>query len=130
MRYILTILLLLMATGCRGAVFSDDSLFAPRPGGMGAPPEDAPALYKTGWDHGCKTGLSTMNQQYYKSFYKYKQDPKLANNAMYYKAWKDAYTYCRQYSFRYTWDSYDKRANDGPLSMKNLCILCPDEFTR
>lgn len=130
MKYFYLIILIISLVGCRGAVFSSESIFAPVPAGMGGYDDDAPELYKKGWDDGCKTGLSTMNMQIYKSFYKYTQDPALVRKVMYYKAWKDAYTYCRQYSFRSTWDAYDKRHGDGPLSMKSICVLCPDEFGR
>ena len=115
-------------TGCTGQIFSDDSIFAPLPGGMGKPAENAPPAYKQGWDDGCKTGLSTMNPGYYKSFYQYKQDASMVDDPVYYKAWKDSYTYCRQYSFKFVWDAYDKTRNSGPLSLKKLCVLCPDQF--
>lgn len=115
-------------SSCAGQIFSEKSFFAPKPFRMGGPDKDADPMYLSGWEDGCHTGLSTMNHGYYKSFYKYKQDPYKANNPVYYKAWKDAYTYCRHYSFRFVWDSYDNAANKSLDN--NLCVLCPNELDR
>lgn len=122
------LLSLLLLTGCVGQIFSDDSFFAPKPVGMSGPDkEHASADYLKGWDDGCKTGLSTMVQGYYKSFYQFKQDPYMINNPTYYKAWKDSYTYCRQYSFRMAWDAFDRTYNK---SLENpLCIICTNAGT-
>ncbi len=125
--FILMICMEFCLSACTDQVFSDDSFMAPTPAGMGKPAKDAPPDYTEGWNDGCKTGLSTMNQGYYKSFYTYKQNYKKADNLLYYQAWKDAYTYCRQYSFRYTWDALDRRRNQGLLSVTPLCVLCPNE---
>ena len=106
----------------------NQNFYKPRPAGMGGPPKDAPVNYRTGWEDGCETGMSTMVLGYYKSFYKYKIDVKMKDDPAYYKAWKDAYTYCRQYTFRYTWfalDNYTGAENNNPL-----CVLCPNEFGR
>lgn len=127
-QYLLWIILAVITIGCRGQVFSEKSMFAPWPAGMGRPPETAPVNYKEGWYDGCYTGLSTMNQQYYKSFYKYKQDYTKVDDEVYYQAWKDAYTYCRQYSFKYTWDAFDRTRNNGLLGNTPLCVLCPNEI--
>lgn len=121
--FLSAILMILTLSGCAGQIFSSESIFAPTPARMGKPDKNAPEEYTKGWDDGCKTGLSTMVHGYYKSFYAYKQDPELANNAMYYKAWKDAYTYCRQYSFRYIWAPMDNTWANGPL-----CVICPNEL--
>lgn len=128
MRALGAILLLIMLTACvpPGPIFADNPLWKPRPSGMGGPPEHAPQEYRMGWDDGCETGLSTMSTGFYKSFYKYKQSDELANNAMYYKAWKDAYKYCRQYAFKYVWQPFDSiEGKSGPL-----CVLCPNEVDR
>ena len=130
MKKILSIIILSLAvTSCGGKVFSDDSIFAPMPLRMGTPDKKKGSPeYLKGWDDGCKTGLSTMVNGYYKSFYQFKQDPYLASNPVYYKAWKDSYTYCRQYSFRYSWDAYDRTYNKA---MENpLCIICENELGR
>lgn len=114
-------------TGCAGKMmFSEHNFFAPKPFLEGKPSKNAPPEYTAGWNDGCTTGNSTMVMNYYKSFYKYKFDPAMIDNAVYYKAWKDAYTYCRHYSFRYTWDPVDKNASkaaDNPL-----CVICPNEL--
>ena len=126
--YGLMLLTILLLTGCTGKIFSDDSIFAPKPLPMNGPDKKkGSADYLEGWDDGCKTGLSTMVSGYYKSFYGYKIDPYRVSNATYYKAWKDAYTYCRQYSFRYSWDALDRQNN----KLGNpLCIICPNELDR
>lgn len=123
---------LISLSSCTNAIFSPDSLFAPKPYKMGEPAKNAPPAYKQGWKDGCQTGLSTMVPTSYKSFYKYTIDPdmiamKNEEGVMYQKAWKDSYTYCRHYSFRYVWDAFDKGGSGwgGPL-----CVLCPDEADR
>jgi hypothetical protein len=119
--------MLLMIDGCRGKYFDRDNLFAPRPFRMGKPKAGAHPNYMKGWEDGCETGLSTMVHGYYKTFYGYKQDPKMLSNQRYYKAWKDAYTYCRHYSFRWSWEGFD------PLSQKYskpLCVFCDNETNR
>ena len=117
---------LFMITSCAGKIFSSDSFFAPKPLKIGGPTKGAHPDYLAGWEDGCQTGLSTMVHGYYKSFYGYKQDPYKANNPRYYKAWKDSYTYCRHYSFRFAWDSIDNNANKSQDN--NLCVLCPNEL--
>lgn len=75
-------------------------VFKPTPFAMGKEP-DGPPDFKKGWHDGCETGLGTMTTNYYKTFYKFKQDYRMINNKMYYQAWKDSYQYCRQYMFRW-----------------------------
>lgn len=120
---------MLVLASCGGQIFSDTNVFAPKPLRMGSPDKNkASPEYLKGWDDGCKTGLSTMVNGYYKSFYAFKQDPYMIDNVVYYQAWKDSYTYCRQYSFRYSWDAYDRTYNK---SLENpLCIICPNELDR
>jgi hypothetical protein len=124
-------LVIFSLSACVGKIFSEKSFFAPKPLLMGSPDKsnpNTPPEYTQGWDDGCQTGLSTMNPGYYKSFYAFKQDPYKADNEVYYKAWKDAYTYCRQYSFRYVWEAYDR--NNAKALDNNLCVLCPNELSR
>ena len=130
MKIIFAIFLIFMLVACRGQVFSEKSMLAPLPAGMGYPPKDSPPDYLEGWYDGCYTGLSTMNQEIYKSFYGYKQNVDKADNIIYYQAWRDAYTYCRHYSFRYVWNPLDKKRTKGLLTDKDICVLCPDEFNR
>ncbi|MCD6034977.1 MAG: hypothetical protein K0R63_718 [Rickettsiales bacterium] len=80
---------------------------APRPFAMGDTPPGT-ATFRKGWEEGCHTGLATMTTDYYKSFYTFEQDPYMINNSEYYEAWKDAYTYCRQYAFKWTLWSWDR----------------------
>lgn len=91
----------------QGCLFSSKSVFAPKPFGMNQAEKGTPEFNK-GWEDGCETGMSTMSTDYYKSFYTFRQDPDMITNIEYYKAWKDAYTYCRQYVFKWslwTWDA-------------------------
>lgn len=131
-RIIIIMMAIAMLGGCRGQIFSENSWFAPFPAGIGKPPESAPENYKAGWYDGCHTGLSTMNEQYFKMFYGYKQDYTKVDDEVYYQAWKDAYTYCRQSSFRYTWDAYDRYRNGsgGILTVTPLCVICENEQSR
>ncbi len=116
------LVLLVFISGCAGQIFSAKNKVAPRPFGMTGPGKNAHPDYLAGWNDGCDTGLSTMVPGYYKSFYKFKQDAYMINNARYYKAWKDSYTYCRQYAFRFVWDSIDQNRET-----KNICVLCPND---
>lgn len=125
-KVVLILLLGFMVSGCTGQIFSPDNPLAPKPLRIGEPPKDAHPDYRQGWEDGCNTGLSTMVPGYYKSFYAFQQDAyKSQTNPVYYKAWKDSYTYCRQYAFRYAWDSFDHTGH--PLD-NNLCVLCPNEL--
>jgi hypothetical protein len=130
LRKLLLLLVICCITGCAGKIFNSKSMFAPKPFRMGGPARDGSTDpdYLSGWDDGCETGMSTMVQGYYKSFYAFKQDPYMVSNPVYYKAWKDSYDYCRHYAFRFAWDSYDRnnsKALDNPL-----CVLCPNELDR
>lgn len=124
-KLVILLALAILGSGCTSKGVKN--FLKPIPARMGKPAENAPPRYKEGWNDGCETGLSTMVQGYYKTFYEFKQNTELANDGMYYKAWKDAYTYCRQYSFRYGWEwgSYDWSANAAVDN--KLCILCPNE---
>jgi len=126
-RILACLCILLMVNGCRGKIFNADNFWAPRPWKMGKPKVGAHPDYTEGWEDGCETGLGTMVQGYYKSFYGYKQNVNKVNNQRYYKAWKDAYTYCRHYSFRWQWDALDTI----PQKVSNpLCVFCDNEQSR
>jgi hypothetical protein len=58
-------------------------------------------LYVMGWKDGCHTGVSTATNSWYKFQYKFKQDAMLAQDNVYYKGWRDAYTYCSRYIFEH-----------------------------
>ncbi len=76
-------------------------LVRPRPWGMGKVPEGN-ALFRQGWDDGCTTGAAVYGIDRYKWAYTFKQDMTLVSNPEYYRAWRDAYTYCRWYNW--TWN--------------------------
>lgn len=107
-RFLYLIVLCLTLTGCTEGHGFFRETFKPTPFRMGKAP-DGPPDYKSGWNDGCETGLATMTSNYYKTFYKFKQDPKMIHNKMYYQAWKDSYTYCRQYMFRWVLWKLDNR---------------------
>ena len=62
-------------------------------------PEDSPPIYKIAWRDGCESGMSSMTNTAYKTFYSFKQNPNLRSNPDYYKTWKDTYTFCRHYVY-------------------------------
>jgi hypothetical protein len=103
------LLVLVSTAGCSYAhPLGGKNPFAPKPFRMGGPGGGGTVEFRKGWDDGCETGMSTMVTDYYKTFYGFKQDPYMIMNDEYYKAWNDAYTYCRHYAFRstlWTWDS-------------------------
>ncbi len=100
MRYLVIIACILMLSAC------SSKLGGPKAFGMGDVP-DGPPDFQEGWRDGCKTGMGTMAPNYYKTFYKFTQNTHKIQNKMYYQAWKDAYTYCRQYTFRFTLWKFD-----------------------
>lgn len=60
-----------------------------------------PPLYIEGWQHGCESGASATVRQWYKQFYRFKQDAYKAQDKTYYKGWKDAFEYCQRYLYQY-----------------------------
>lgn len=108
----------LLLSGC----FQNQNFYKPKPFGMGGPAKDAPPDYLEGWNDGCETGSGTMVPAFYKSFYKYKINPNKVSDLMYYKAWKDAYTYCRHFTFKFIWDAWDR--NDNLVADTKLCVFC------
>ena len=74
----------------------------PRPWGLGETPDGSPT-FKQGWEDGCDTGLGVYGGAGYKrKAYRFRQDISQLDNPEYYRAWKDAYTYCRWYVWN--WD--------------------------
>jgi len=65
--------------GCKRPLFLDD-----------VPP--GPPVYKQGWADGCETALDVIAGT--RLWNKFKQDPKLVKNPMYYKVWHDSFWYC------------------------------------
>ncbi|MEM7617231.1 MAG: hypothetical protein AAF195_02490 [Pseudomonadota bacterium] len=62
-------------------------------------PKNAAPEYKQGWLDGCETGLASMTNDFYKTFYTFQQTNEMLGNEVYYKAWKDTYHFCRHYSY-------------------------------
>ena len=62
-------------------------------------PENASETFKQGWMDGCESGLSSMTNTAYKTFYSFKQNAALRSDPEYYMVWKDTYTYCRHYVY-------------------------------
>jgi hypothetical protein len=126
MQRIVCISLLLLLVGC-----SWQTAFRPRPITMPkGPPENAPELYKKGWNDGCETGMSEFATTFYKSFYRFKQDFKLVENPEYYEAWKDSYTYCRHQVYKWAWDPMTVTGNKLFQDTTPLCVICPDQRFR
>lgn len=93
--FFISILLIFSMTACHAV---PDSM---KPGAwvFDQMPKDAPIAFKQGWIDGCKTGLASMTNDYYKSFYQYTQDASMRSDPLYYKAWKDTVTFCRHYIY-------------------------------
>lgn len=63
------------------------------PSAVNAEPPPGPPIYQQGFRDGFESGYSAYGGSFSKMFYKWKQDPELAENEMYYRIWKDAYAY-------------------------------------
>ena len=61
-------------------------------------PPPGPPIYQQGFRDGCESGLSGYSSGGNKFFWKWKQDPQLSENKIYYQIWKDAYSYCALYA--------------------------------
>ena len=93
---IIVLLSFTFTTACTVA----ERIATPRPWGLADAPEGSP-VFKRGWNDGCETGMTTYGNDVYKITYGWKQDPKMVLNDEYYRAWKDAYTYCRWYVYNW-----------------------------
>jgi hypothetical protein len=69
---------------------------------MPGPPKGGPPEFQEGWQDGCETGIAAHGSSYYRSTFKFTQNPSLVMNPIYYKAWKDGENYCRTYIFAYS----------------------------
>lgn len=85
----------------------------PKPFKMAGTP-DGPPQFQRGWEDGCESGMATESNTYYKSFYKFKQDPYAVTDPMYYGAWFDAFRYCRDYVDKWTFDALDAPSITDP----------------
>lgn len=82
--------------GCTGT----DGKFDPRkPYSLDMTPPKGPPEYEQGWIDGCESGSATYSNNFYMftRVFKFRQDPILRNNKMYYQVWKDAFLYCSLY---------------------------------
>lgn len=95
--------LMVLVSGCEGT----KKALRPMPWLLEQYPKDAPKDYVDGWQAGCESGLASMTNDYFRTFYKFKSDPSRTTVSLYYKPWKDAYNYCRHYAY-------------GPLRESNL----------
>lgn len=93
-RIICLLAMCLVAVGCNQM---SNQLTNPRPWGIGETP-DGPPEFRKGWEDGCDTGIGVYGDDRYKFAYTFKQDLNLLKNPAYYRAWRDAYTYCRWYA--------------------------------
>jgi hypothetical protein len=62
-------------------------------------PKDAPVNYKQGWIDGCKSGMGNMTNTTHRTFWRTTQNPLLRKDPVYYKMWKDTFTFCRHYIY-------------------------------
>ena len=88
-----------LLSGC--TLYLAKQVLKPKPYGMGDTPDGTPE-FQAGWDDGCESGLSAYGGSRYKAAYSFKQNVDLLDDPEYYRAWKDAYTYCRWYVWN--WD--------------------------
>ncbi len=87
----IVILMALLISGCTN-MHSDFGWAKPAEFDMEPPP--GPPIYQQGYRDGCSSGFSGYANNFNKMFWKWKQDPKLAQDKVYYQIWKDAYAYC------------------------------------
>jgi hypothetical protein len=77
---------------------------------MPGPPE-----YQKGWEDGCESGIGMTGNSFYKNFYKFRQDPTMTTNKMYYQTWKNAFSYCNNYLLKWSYDPIDQPENMDPI---------------
>lgn len=87
-RFAVLLLTLTAISGCNGM----HKMFKPIE--FDLTPPDGPPIYQQGFKDGCESGYSGYGNNFNKMFWKWKQDPKLAQDKVYYQIWKDAYDYC------------------------------------
>lgn len=103
-KVILTILCIVFVTGCEAIKHGMTHPGPPWQAWMyeGPPPgREYTPVYVHGWKDGCHTGAAASGNHYYKFHFDFRQDAILAQNAVYYKGWKDAFDYCQRYLFQY-----------------------------
>lgn len=89
--------------------------------------DDAPDMWKLGWQHGCKSGFTAYGSDYHRTLYKFTQDVERMKDTMYYKAWLDSFNYCRHYINKYlSDDSASYQSTPGVFSDSSLEIMGGD----
>jgi len=127
---------LLPASGCtKNKLYGLPKYAKPLPWVFNQVPKDMSPTYQYGWKHGCESGLATMSNSLYHSAYRFKIDPAMRHHALvtdpagrrsdapeYYKAWKDAYEYCRAYGYGRVREADERTTlpNEVPTTLANL----------
>lgn len=110
----LLVLLCISVSGCTYMKPVTD-IFRPAPWILELMPEGGDEVYNKAWQEGCETGLASMSNDYYKTFYKFRNTPSLVTNETYYKVWKDTFTFCRHYVYGHVRESLTRmRMPDAP----------------
>ncbi|MBL0317791.1 MAG: hypothetical protein IPP74_00545 [Alphaproteobacteria bacterium] len=86
----------------------------PVPLWIGKTPTNADPMFNMGWKDGCESGLASVSNSFYKTFYKFRQQAHLIENNTYYGAWFDSFRYCRDYTDKWTFESWDRAENTDP----------------
>jgi hypothetical protein len=108
---IMIVMGLLLQIGC----YSVPTALKPGAWMLDQVPKDGPPNYKQAWLDGCQSGLASMTNAYYKTFWHFTQNAALRRDPVYYKTWVDTYNFCRHYSY-------------GTLREANLRMTNPEEW--
>lgn len=94
---LIVVLLCNLNVGCIKSRILKNAIW--KPANLDLDPPPGPEIYQQGWSDGCESGMSTYQNNFIKfmKVYKFRQDPVLRNNRMYYQVWKDAYGYCAKF---------------------------------
>jgi hypothetical protein len=90
----LVFIIILLLTGCETGLKS----FGPKANDFvdqGMRIKGMPKEWYAGYQDGCESGYSAYGNDYYKTFYKFRRDPKLSKYKYYDAGWRDAFNYCR-----------------------------------
>ncbi len=96
MKQVLCLLLLTLLCACTG---KDGAFDLRKPYSLDLTPPKGPPEYEQGWTDGCESGMQVYSYDFYKLIlaFKFRLDPELRRNRMYYQVWKDAFLYCAIY---------------------------------
>lgn len=95
----LNIVMVILVVGLTSACHSMPEVFRPGAWILDQGPKEGSAEFKQAWQDGCESGMASMSNTMYKMSYRFRQDAALRNNPVYYKTWKDTYTFCRHYLY-------------------------------